>query len=107
MVCLHGRSRSASVVMAGMMMQWGVPARAAASILRHTCPSIDWRLCFPEQLTSELTAIEGSAAEVHGMCVDAPTAEAEADTNEFALMASMGLPTAFSGEFRPPVSNHE
>uniref|UniRef100_A0A0G4GL43 Uncharacterized protein n=1 Tax=Chromera velia CCMP2878 TaxID=1169474 RepID=A0A0G4GL43_9ALVE len=50
MLSLFGRSRSASLVLFWMIRQWRVSDKVAARILRETCPLIDWRLCWPEQL---------------------------------------------------------
>lgn len=51
LVSLHGRSRSASVVMAWLVRVCNLTTEAAARILKEVCPHIDWRLSFPDQLT--------------------------------------------------------
>ena len=50
MICLHGRSRSASCALAWLAKAHSLSVGMAASILQRKCPSIDWRLVFPEQL---------------------------------------------------------
>jgi curved DNA-binding protein CbpA len=44
LVRVHGRSRSASIVLAWMSMSHALPVAMAARILRSKCPSIDWTL---------------------------------------------------------------
>ena len=41
MICLHGRSRSASIALAWLTRAHGLPVSMAASILQQKCGGID------------------------------------------------------------------
>jgi len=52
LVSVHGRSRSASIVICWLIRAHGLPVALAASLLKAKCPSVDWSLVFPEQIMS-------------------------------------------------------
>jgi len=59
LVRVHGRSRSAGMVLAWMARAHCLPVAMAARILRSKCPSIDWNLANLEAVVQWLRAFEG------------------------------------------------
>ena len=55
MICLHGRSRSASVALAWLVRTHSLPVSMAAAILQQKGDQVDWSLCYPQQLIAWLT----------------------------------------------------
>ena len=55
MICLHGRSRSASIALAWLARTHSLPVSMAAAILQQKCDQVDWSLCYPQQLIAWLT----------------------------------------------------
>ena len=55
MICLHGRSRSASIALAWLARTHSLPVSMAAAILQFKCDQVDWSLCHPQQLIAWLT----------------------------------------------------
>jgi hypothetical protein len=54
MLCLHGRSRSASIALAWLARAHSLPVSMAAAILQQKCDRVDWSLCHPPQLIAWL-----------------------------------------------------
>jgi len=50
MVLLHGRSVSASVVVAWLVLEQCMEVEAAANLVRRQCKSVDWNLTCPDEL---------------------------------------------------------
>jgi hypothetical protein len=65
LVHLHGRSRSASVAMAWLVLSEGYEVREAARLIRKKVPRVDWGMVFPEQMLRNFEAAK-SAGELGG-----------------------------------------
>lgn len=62
LVRVHGRSRSAGIVLAWMARAHCLPVAMTARILRSKCPSIDWNLANVEAVVEWLRAFEGGTS---------------------------------------------